>query len=167
MDNERTELYNCGVTVYYMARDNSVHSSNVGAHSPVKEGVHGAAMVLLTYKELVASELREIKFDQLKEGNDKVYFPLDDATGLATRLYDLIVIGKLTHVYIDGRKVKLTDVNKVVKRNNVFYDRTKSDSLSKAYGKETIALRTTPPSGVPEERLNAPIKATLEIDLGN
>jgi hypothetical protein len=52
-----------------------------------------------------------------------------------------------------------------VKRNGIFYDRLKSDSLSKHLGKETIALRTTLPPGVSEERLNAPIKATLEIDL--
>ncbi|HEY0056912.1 MAG TPA: hypothetical protein VGB63_16295, partial [Pedobacter sp.] len=112
-----------------------------------------------------ASEMRENKFDQLKEGNDKVYFPLGDASGLVTRLYDLIVIGKLTHVYINGRKAKLTDINKMVKRSTVFYDRSKSDSLSKTYGKETIALRTTPPPGVTEERMNATFKATLQIDL--
>ena len=162
---EGAERYNYSVTVFYMAKDGSVHSSTVGSYSSAKEGAHGTAMVQLTYKELVASEMRENKFDQLKEGNDKVYFPLGDASGLVTRLYDLIVIGKLTHVYINGRKAKLTDINKMVKRSTVFYDRSKSDSLSKTYGKETIALRTTPPPGVTEERMNATFKATLQIDL--
>lgn len=166
-DNDSSVLYNSDVPVFQMAKNSSSLISTSGIHSPVKEGEHGAAMIRQTYNEMIASEQRQKKFDRLKQGNDKVYFPLNGGTGLVTRLYDIIVIGRLTYVYIDGRKVKLIDINKAVKRSAVFYDRLKSDSLSKACGKEIVALRTTPPPGVSKERLNAPIKATLEIDLEN
>jgi hypothetical protein len=158
-------FYHSDVVVFYLAENNSSLSSAVSIQAPLKQGLHGAEMIRETYDQIVGSQRRENLFDRLKQGNEMVYFAVDSATGLATRLYDIIVIGKLTHVYIDGIKVKVSDINKRTKRSTIFYDMVKSNSLSKAFGKETVALRTTPPPGVTAERLNSDMKATLEIDL--
>lgn len=162
---DKTELYSYDIKLFFLAPNRSGFVSTGGSIAPVVEGAHGAIMVKKSYGEWITREQRERKFTQLKQGNETVYFQLDSATGLATRLYDIIVIGALKYVYIDGKKVSLTDINKLAKRNNVFYDKLNSNELTKINGREVIALRTTPPPGLSEERLNASIKATLEIEI--
>lgn len=161
-----TVIWNYDVKIFWMAKDQSVLSSTVSAHAPVKEGVHGPAVIKLAFDEAVASYLRQQKFDQLKHGNDKVYLPLDGEIGLATSRTDIIVIGKLTHVFIDDKKINLEEINKLVRRDEIRYDMEKSNILSKKYGKETLAFVTIPKSETRPNELSS-FKATLVIEIEN
>ena len=157
-------IWNYDVKIFWLAKNESELSSTAGAYARAKERVYTASIIRRTFDEAVASELREEKFDKLKEGNEKVYFQLGDEIGLATGRNDIIVVGKLTHVYVDGKKVMLTDLNNVVRRSKFFYDRNTSDELSKKFGKETLAFATSPTSNSP---VNNSIKATLVIEINN
>jgi hypothetical protein len=143
-DDVERVIWNYDVKIFWMAKDQSNLSSTISACAPAKEGVHGATVIKLVFDEAVASDIRDKKFDQLKQGNEKVYFPLDGEIGLATSRYDIIVIGKLTHVYINDKKINITDINKMVRRNEIRYDKEKSNILTKKYGKETLAFITIP-----------------------
>jgi len=156
-------IWNYDVKIFWMAKVESDLSSTSSANAPIKEGAHGPSAIKLVFDESVASGIREKKFDLLKEGNEKVYFPLDGQIGIATARYDIIVIGKLSSVFINDKKVAVTDMNSLVKRSQFLYDRAKSDELSKKYGKETLAFTTSPSAtnDLPS------FKATLEIHVEN
>lgn len=155
-------IWNYDVKIFWMANNQSNLSSTASAHAPAKEGIHGATVIKLAFDDAVASDLRQKKFDQLKQGNDKVYFPIDGDIGLATSRYDIFVVGKLTHVFINDKKVKIPEINKLVRRTEIRYDNEKSNILTKKYKKETLAFITTPISGTTSD-----VKATLEIKIEN
>ena len=159
-------IWNYDVKIFWMAKDQSNLSSTVSAHIPAKEGVHGATVIKLAFDEAVASDIRDEKLDMLKEGNDKVYFPLDGEIALATSRSDIIVIGKITHVFINDKKVNIKDINKLVKRNEIRYDMEKSNILSKKYGKETLAFITIPISETTHGESRS-FKGTLVIEVEN
>lgn len=156
-------IWNYDVKIFWIAKVESRLSSASSANVPVKEGAHGPSAIKLVFDKAVASDIREKKFDLLKEGNEKVYFPLDGQIGLATARYDIIVVGKLSNVFINDKKVAVTDINSLVKRSQFLYDRPKSDELSKKYGRETLAFTTSATA------TNDPssIKATLVIHVEN
>jgi hypothetical protein len=164
-DDPERMIWNYDVKIFWMAKIKSNLSSTESAHAPAIDGIHGAAAIKLVFDEAVTSDLREKKFDQLKQGNDKVFFPLDGEIGLATSRYDIIVIGKLTHVFINDKKVNIADINKLARRNEIRYDKEKSNILTKKYGKETLAFVTTSVSETSNKSLS--IKATLEIEIEN
>lgn len=153
-------VWNYDIKFFYMSKNESKLESTGGAHSPAKEGVHGYPVIKLTYDALVASDKREKKLEQLKEGNELVYFQLDDQIGFATGTYDLYVIGKLTHVILDGKKIALADLNKIAKRSRFYFQNEKSTAESKRIGKEVLVFTTTPPKVIYDN-----IKASLEIEL--
>lgn len=159
-------IWNYDVKIFWMAKDQSNLSSTISAHAPAKDGVHGAAAIKLVFDEAVTSDLRDKKFDQLKEGNEKVYFPLDGVIGLATSRYDIIVIGTLTHVFMNDKKISITDINKLVRRNEIRYDMEKSNILTKKFGKETLAFITIPKSETTPDKSSS-VKKTLVIEIEN
>jgi len=157
-------IWNYDVKIFWMAKDGSNLISTVSAHAAEKQGVHGPAAIKLTFDEAVASNLREKKFDQLKEGNEKVYFQLDSVIGLATVRSDIIVLGKLTHVFINDKKINVEDINKSVTRSEIRYDNEKSTILSKKYGKETLAFVTVPKSETTRDRPSFKGILIIEVD---
>ena len=80
--------------------------------------------------------------EKLKQGNEKVYFIINNQVGLATSSYDMYFDESAPIVFINGKQVKLDDINKLVKRSMVTVDNTTSEALSKKYGKDVIALRS-------------------------
>jgi hypothetical protein len=135
MDSLNMEIWGNNVKIFWMPP---------GLYAPAKEEEHGPAGTMKAFDKAVASILRKKKFDRLKQGNDKVYFPLDGETGLATSGYDIVVIGNLTHVFIDDKKVNISDINNLVKRDEIRYDNEKSKILTEKYRKETLAFTITP-----------------------
>ena len=136
------EVYNYDVKYFLMASNNSTLSSTGGAHRPAKEDTHGYAVIKLAFEEKVASEQRSRKMEKLKQGNEKVYFIINNQVGLATSSYDMYFDESAPIVFINGKQVKLDDINKLVKRSMVTVDNTTSEALSKKYGKDVIALRS-------------------------
>ena len=159
---DETVIWNYDVKLFWMAKNESELTSTSSANAPIKTGAHGYSAIKMAFENCVTSNLREEKFDRLKEGNSKVYFQLGKETGFATSRYDIIVIGNLTHIYLDGKKVDLSDINKMARRSSFYYDRQTSDLLSKKLGKETLAFTTRATS---KSALDEGIKATLEIEL--
>jgi hypothetical protein len=160
-DNFEMIVWNYDVKIFWLAKIQSSISSTVSANAPAKEGTHGSDMIKLTFENVVSSDLRDKKFEQLKQGNDKVYFKIGKDFCFATARYDIIAIGKLKSIYIDDKKITLNGINKVVKRNEIAYDKEKSTILSKEYGKETLVFTTR---FNPEQ---SSFKATLLIELDN
>lgn len=152
-------VWNYDVKIFWLAKKISSLSSTVSAGAPAKKGVHGPAMIKLTFDGTVNSNLKDKKFEELKQGNDKVYFKIDEDFCFATARYDVIAFGKLTHIYIDDKEVSLDNVNKTAKRNEIVYDKEKSNVLSKKYGKEILAFSTKVHPDLPT------FKATLIIEL--
>jgi hypothetical protein len=165
-DDAKKVIWNYDVKIFWMAKDQSNLSSTVSAYAPVKQGVHGAAVIKLAFDEAVASDIRDEKFDRLKQGNEKVYFPLDGQIGLATSRSDIVVIGKITHVFINDKKVNIKDINKLFRRNEIRYDMQKSNILTKKYGKETLAFVATPKSETTPAESRS-FKSTLVIEVEN
>lgn len=159
--NSEMIVWNYDVKIFWLAKNQSSLSSIVSANAPAKEGIHGPAIIKLTFDGAVSSNLRDKKFEELKQGNDKVYFKIGEDFCFATARYDVIAIGKLTHIYIDDKKVVLDDVNKTAKRNEIAYDKDKSNVLSKKYGKETLVFTT---KVHPEQ---SSFKATLIIEVND
>lgn len=163
---DKRMIWNYSVEIFWLAKDESELSSTSGSYARSEKGVYNASVIQQTFKEAIASELREEKLEKLKEGNEKIYFKLGKEIGLATNSYDIIVIGKLTHVYINGRKVMLTEINNIAKRSKFFYDRKNSDALTKKYGKETLTFTTYSKRKETPDQFHS-IKATLVIEIDN
>lgn len=149
---ETMEVWNYDVQILMLAKNESSLSSTSMAHIPMKEGVHGYPVIKLAFENAVQSELRSIKLAHLKEGNEKVCFLLNGQIAFATTEYDLFIDNKLTFAFINGKKVKLPDINKLAKRSDFIYDETRSGALTIKYGKDTYAFVTnSQTSAIPEK----------------
>ena len=158
------ELHDQNVRVFYMAKTTSLLSSTVVNTIWPKKGEYGANMAKLAFDELIKGELQELELDSLKKGNEYVYLPLKDGIGLATYRGDIIVTGKLTHVFLNDKKVKVTDLNRLVKRSHFAFAMEKSTALSLKYGRELLAFES---QDIPARRLDEgfSVKATLYVEL--
>jgi hypothetical protein len=134
-------IWNYDVKIFWMAKDQSNLSSTVSAHAPAKAGSHGYLMIRQTFDEAVASERWSRELEELKKGNEKVYFTINGHVCLVTSSYDMYFDESAPIVFIDDKRVKLAEINKMVKRSEVAVDDAKSQTLSKRYGKDVIALK--------------------------
>ncbi len=114
--------------------------STTSAHAPAEDGKHGAAAIKLVFDQAVILQLKSRKFDELKAGNEKVYFEIDGQACFATSKYDMFADDKISFVYLNDRKVKLHDLNKLARRNDFTLDDAKTTELSRKYGRDTFAF---------------------------
>jgi len=140
-NDSREFLWNGDVQILLMAKNESQSSSTSMAHIPAKPGSHGYPMIKLTFDEAVAFERRLRKLEELKKGNEKVYFTINGHVCLATSSYDMYFDESTPIVFISDKRVNLAEINKMVKRSEVTVDDVKSQTLSKRYGKDVIAIK--------------------------
>ena len=140
-NNDSKEIWNGDVQILLMASNESQSSSTSMAHIPAKSGSHGYPMIKLTFDQAVASQRWTRKLEELKKGNEKVYFTIDGHVCLATSSYDMYFDDSSPIVFIDDKRVKLAEINKMVKRSEITVNDAKSEFLSKKYGKDVIAIK--------------------------
>ena len=133
--------WNYDVQILLMAKNVSSESSTSMAHIPSKENTHGYPMIKLTFEQAINSEKRNRKLEQLKLGNENVYFHFDKwiifAIGTSGAYLETKPI-----VFIDGKKSKLSNLNKQLKRSKTKLDWKESAELETKYKKFVIAFRT-------------------------
>jgi hypothetical protein len=132
--------WNQDVKIFWMATNESRLSPNSGAYARALEGVHSATAVLLTFQRAVASELRDRKMESLKSGNEKVFFLINGKAALATATSDVYFDSAEPVVFIDNEKVKLGEINNLLKRGSARVDWTRSDDLAKRLKKDVIVF---------------------------
>jgi hypothetical protein len=133
-------MWNYDVKIFWMARNESLLSSTSGAYARTKDGVHNTTAILQTFNEAVTSELRDRKMEQLKQGNEKVFFLINGKAALATDSSDVYFDNAEPIVFINNKRVKLTEINSQLKRSQARVDWTRSDAFSKQYRKDVIAF---------------------------
>ncbi|WP_462254477.1 hypothetical protein [Ferruginibacter sp.] len=133
--------WNYDVQILLMAKNESSESSSSMAHIPSKENTHGYHMIKLALEQAINSEKRNRKLEQLKSGNENVYFHFDKwiifATGSSSAYLETKPI-----VFINGKKSKLSNLNKELKRSKTKLDWKESAELETKYKKYVIAFRT-------------------------
>jgi hypothetical protein len=123
-----------------MAKTESPLSSNTGASRRVKDGVYSPAAIHQTYNKAVASVLRDRKMEQLKQGNEKVFFLIKGKAAMATASSDVYFDHAEPVVFIGNKRIKLSEINDHLKRSRSEIDWAKSDSLSRRFKKDAISL---------------------------
>jgi hypothetical protein len=88
----------------------------------------------------VASALRDRKIEQLKQGNEKVFFLIDGKAAMATASSDIYFDHAAPIVFISNKRVKLSEINNRLIRSKSEIDWHKSDTLSKQFKKDAIAF---------------------------
>lgn len=136
-------IWNNDVKIFWMAKNESEQSSTSAAHIRAREREYSSAVIKQSFDDAVVSERLSRKIDQLKKGNEKVYFLIDGKVILATASTYMHFYESSPTVYINEKKVKLDDINKHIKRNNVKVDWTKSNTLSKELKKDVIVFIPT------------------------
>jgi|GEM_PF-3169076 len=133
-------IWNYDVKIFWMAKAESQLSSNSGAYIRIKDGVYSPAAILETYNKAVASALRDRKMEQLKQGNEKVFFLIDGKAAMATASSDIYFDHAAPIVFISNKRVKLSEINNRLIRSKSEIDWHKSDTLSKQFKKDAIAF---------------------------
>jgi hypothetical protein len=125
-----------------MAKNGTAETSDMGAAAPVKKADYSAAVIQQTFEKAVASIIQDRKLEQLKQGNEKVFFVID---GKAVIAYSNTAYASFDNarplVFINNKKVRLANINKLLKRNQVWEDDKTGRILSKQYGRDAIAFR--------------------------
>jgi hypothetical protein len=140
LDASAKMMWNYDIKIFWMAENGSQLSSTSGAYARTKEGVHSSAAVLHTFNDAVTSELKSRKMEQLKQGNEKVFFLINGKAAMATVNCDVYFDNAEPMVFVNNKRVKTAEINNRLKRNKAHVDWSKSDTLSKQYGKDAIAF---------------------------
>ncbi|MEQ1798369.1 MAG: hypothetical protein ABL872_10465 [Lacibacter sp.] len=133
-------MWNYDVKIFWMAKNESLLSSTNGAYARTNEGVYNTNTILQTFNKAVTSELRGRKMEQLKRGNEKVFFLINGKAAMATASSDVYFDNGDPIVFINNKRVKLTEINNQLKRSQANVDWSKSDAFSKQYRKDVITF---------------------------
>ena len=138
---EGPEVWRYDVPILLMAKNESTENSTSMAHIPAKENEHGYPMIKQTFEQAVFSERRYRKLEQLKKGNEQVYFDVDGWIMFSTRSSSAY-LDSVPLVFVDGEKIELSILNNKVKRSLTKIDWKESEALENKLGKRVVAFRT-------------------------
>lgn len=137
---EERIIWNSDLKIFWMAKNESKLSSTGGAYERAKGNQSDAALVQLAFNKAVASELHYRKMNQLKEGNEKVFFRIDGIAAFATAEYDVYCDHAQPIVFINNKRIKLSEINNLLKRSQARIDWPKSDAYAKQYKQDVIVF---------------------------
>lgn len=140
MYTEERIIWNWDIKYFLMAKNESTLNSTCGAHIRIDGNPENTALVLEAYNQTAASEVISRKLDQLKEGNEKVFFQVDGTAAFVTDDYNVYSDQENPLVFINNKKIKASKLNTRLKRSQARIDWPKSDAYTKQYKKDVIVF---------------------------
>lgn len=134
------EKWNDNIEFFLMANNESPLFSSSGSRMRTQKNVFNSTVVMDAYSKVIVSEMRRRKINQLKEGNEKIFFIIDGKAVIAFDSSGAYFDNASPIIFFNNKRVKIAEINRQLKRSSARVDWSKSDSLSTRYKKDVIVF---------------------------